>query len=295
MEYVRYCPKCNKELKTTNKYYFNKAIVSNSLCSPCSLKGRVFTEDHKENLKKNHADIRGEKNPFYKKKHSDEAKKNISDKIKEKMSSEEVRELISRRQKEYYKTHDNPFKGKNHSAETKSKISELSKQRFQNIEERRHLSVKTKEWHMSNENSFKGARHSDESRKRQRISAIKRIERTKFGDSPMMPNYNPKEVDYFKKLESEMGLDGIYIGKNEYQYKIESLGYFPDFYDPHRNIIVEYDEKHHYIDVYNNILKESDIRRQWEIIKTIGCKFYRYNETLDKLYEVVVDEDKIHK
>ena len=292
MEYVRNCPKCDKELKTTNKYYFNKSVLSNSPCLSCSQKGKVISESTRENMRKNHADVRGEKNPFYKKKHSEETKKLIADKIKENMSSVKVRQSISERQREYYKTHNNPFKGKSHSDETKSKLSDLSKQRFQNIEERQHLSMKTKEWHLSNQNPFKGLKHSSESKKRQRISAIKRIERTKFGNNLIMPNYNPKEMVYFKKLESEMDLDGIYIGKNKYQYKIESLGYFPDFYDPDKNVIVEYDEKHHYIDVYNNVLKESDVARQIEIIDTLGCKFYRYNETIDKLYEVTINENK---
>ena len=33
-----------------------------------------------------------------------------------------------------------------------------------------------------------------------------------------------------------------------------------------KNIVVEYDEKKHYVDVDNNILKDKDIKRQTEII-----------------------------
>lgn len=161
MEYIRNCPKCGKELKTSNKYYFKKAVLSNSLCSPCSLKGRQFTEQHKENLKKNHADIHGDKNPFYKKKHSEETKKVISEKRKKQLSSQEVRDKISERQKEYYKTHDNPFKGKKHSDETKLKLSELANLRFEDESQRRHLSKKSIEWHRNNINPFKGKSHTD--------------------------------------------------------------------------------------------------------------------------------------
>jgi len=37
-----------------------------------SLKGRTFTEEHKSNISKNHANVAGEKNPFSGKTHSDE-------------------------------------------------------------------------------------------------------------------------------------------------------------------------------------------------------------------------------
>ncbi len=53
-----------------------------------------------------------------------------------------------------------------------------------------------------------------------------------------------------------------------------------------KNIVFEYDEKRHYKDDYNNILKERDIDRQNKIIKELGCRFFRYNEKIDLLYEV---------
>ena len=48
-------------------------------------------------------------------------------------------------------------------------------------------------------------------------------------------------------------------------------------------------EKKHYKDVYNNILKDKDIIRQNEIIAKLGCRFFRYNETIDLLYEVTLE------
>ena len=60
--YSRNCPDCSKELKTTNKYYFKKAVTNNQKCGSCSLKGRKFSDEHKRKLSENHADISGDKN-----------------------------------------------------------------------------------------------------------------------------------------------------------------------------------------------------------------------------------------
>lgn len=68
--------------------------------------------------------------------------------------------------------------------------------------------------------------------------------------------------------------------------EIVVCGYYLDGYDKERNIVVEYDEPYHYIDVYNNILREKDIKRQNEIIKEINPIFYRYNQKLDLLYKI---------
>jgi group I intron endonuclease len=42
------------------------------------LRGRTFTEEHRKNISKNHADIRGDKNPFFGKKHTLESREKIS-------------------------------------------------------------------------------------------------------------------------------------------------------------------------------------------------------------------------
>jgi hypothetical protein len=66
---------------------------------------------------------------------------------------------------------------------------------------------------------------------------------------------------------------------------IEYLGYFVDYYDPIKNIVVEYDETNHYDSDWN--LKAKDICRQEEIMSYLKCRFFRYNEVLDELCEFV--------
>lgn len=54
----------------------------------------------------------GEKNPFYRRHHTENTKIIISKKANERYKAKEIQEKISLSLKEYYKTHDNPKKGK---------------------------------------------------------------------------------------------------------------------------------------------------------------------------------------
>jgi hypothetical protein len=65
--------------------------------------------------------------------------------------------------------------------------------------------------------------------------------------------------------------------------------YYDDAYDKEKNIVVEYDEKKHYDDVENNILREKDLKRQKEIIEHLHCEFWRYNETTKCLWKVQIN------
>jgi hypothetical protein len=71
--------------------------------------------------------------------------------------------------------------------------------------------------------------------------------------------------------------------KNGGEINIGTLGYFIDAYDKDKNIVVEYDEPRHYTD---GILNEKDVIRQNEIKTLLNCKFYRYDEKRNRLYQV---------
>ena len=73
MEYMRNCPICNTELKTTNKYWNAKALNENRSCNKCAKIGRVFSDEHRRKLRENHADISGKLNPFSGKSHTNES------------------------------------------------------------------------------------------------------------------------------------------------------------------------------------------------------------------------------
>lgn len=121
-------------------------------------------------------------------------------------------------------------------------------------------------------------------------SNTKRILREKMiqyikdnGNGEFGQHYSIKGCKYIDELNSKMNwnLKHALNGGEK-----EICGYFVDGYDEELNIVFEYDEPKHYINVYNNILCERDIQRQQEIINELNCSFYRYNEKIDKFYRV---------
>lgn len=110
------------------------------------------------------------------------------------------------------------------------------------------------------------------------IDYIKSVGNGNFGE-----HFSEKGCRYIDFLNEKNGWHLIHA-KNGGEKQV--CGYFLDGYDEELNIAFEYDEPKHYSDVYNNILCERDIKRQKEIISELGCKFYRYNEKIDKFYLV---------
>lgn len=224
-----------------------KSIKQTQACRKCSRKNVKFErmrEETKEKIRKHHL-ANGIGKWMLEKKTSDETKKKISSSLKGKKIAEETKNKLS-----FSKIGDkNPAK----RLEVRIKISETLKRNPREISEdtRRKLSVKSK------------------------TSMLKRIE--ELGCVPR-PNYNPDGCEYFDKLNIEKGWD-LQHAKNGGEKRI--LCYYPDAYDGERNIVVEYDEPHHY-DLYGN-LKQKDILRMNEIINKTKCQFYRYNQKTDEL------------
>jgi hypothetical protein len=129
--------------------------------------------------------------------------------------------------------------------------------------------------------TVKGKPHTDATKRILRekmIDYIKNVGNGKFGE-----HFSEKGCKYIDFLNEKNGWHLVHA-KNGGEKQV--CGYFLDGYDEKLNIAFEYDEPKHYTDVYNNILCERDIKRQKEIIEELGCKFYRYNEKIDKFYMV---------
>lgn len=84
------------------------------------------------------------------------------------------------------------------------------------------------------------------------------------------PNYSKTACRIFKRIDRDFGWNGIYATKgNE-----KRIGRFwVDYYEPTQNVVIEYDENHHFDK--NGNLKPKDIIRQRWIVNHTKCQFYR--------------------
>lgn len=112
---------------------------------------------------------------------------------------------------------------------------------------------------------------------REKIALSCRINRLNNAKS----NFNPTGCKCFDELNKQNGWS-LQHALNGGEFKI--IGYSLDAYDKNQNIVVEYDEMRHY--KITGELRDSDIIRMNRIHSHLNCKFYRYNESKNLLYEV---------
>ena len=113
---------------------------------------------------------------------------------------------------------------------------------------------------------------SNETKRKLRIAKAKYIMRI-FG-ARICPSFNETSCKYFDNLNKERGWSGQYA-TNGGEYFLKEMGYWVDYYEPTKNIVIEWDERNHY---YNGKLKEQDMRRMNEIHQHLKCDFYRIDE-----------------
>lgn len=282
-KWIKMCPKCEKEQTYKSEKLLNRAINKNSPCLSCSLIGKKVSQETREKLRKIFTGF----------KHTEEAKRKIS--ISSKNMSKETRNKISIKNKGRI----SPQLGKPRSEETKLKISnslrnlpDEIKQKIIDGNKNRGCSEETKlKMRLTAQNrpaetklkiieNIKNRKVSYETRRKMRISAINRIQKAKFYGGQLTPSFNIEACKYFDELNNEKGWN-LQHAMNGGEYHIKELGYWPDAYDKEKNIVVEYDEPHHYW----GMRKEKDMNRLNEIKNYLGCRFLRYNKQSNKLEE----------
>ena len=127
---------------------------------------------------------------------------------------------------------------------------------------------------------FKGYKHSLETRNKMRVSAMNYLKDTK---NINCPRYNKNSIKYIDYINEKYGWN---LQHAENGGEVEICGYYVDGYDEKQNIVFEYDESRHYININESILCDRDIERQKIIIEKLNCEFYRYNEAKDYFYKV---------
>lgn len=128
--------------------------------------------------------------------------------------------------------------------------------------------------------TFKGKHHTDETKRKMRESTCQYLK----NNNPHPCRYNKKSIKFFDELSQRNGWNLKHAENGGEFYT--GIGYWLDAYDIEKNIVVEYDESAHYVDVQNNILREKDLNRQQEIIEHLHCEYWRYNETTKVLWKV---------
>ncbi len=126
----------------------------------------------------------------------------------------------------------------------------------------------------------KGSHHTPETKEKLRKAAL---DYRKSCVGEFQASYNKKSIPILESISKE---HGWHLQHAENGGEVRVFGYFLDAYDKENNVVVEYDEKEHYIDVENNILRPKDIERQNYIIEKLHCDFYRYNEYTKTLYKI---------
>lgn len=106
--------------------------------------------------------------------------------------------------------------------------------------------------------------HSDKTKMQMRKSAIKRIERRKLNNLPLIPNMGKYEKQILDNLE-----ENFYPFKILRQYKV--AGYFLDGYAPAFKLAIEVDELYH----KTSERLSKDRYREKQIKNELGCTFLR--------------------
>jgi hypothetical protein len=90
-----------------------------------------------------------------------------------------------------------------------------------------------------------------------------------FAASPV--NYNKNACEIFDLINETFGWDGQHA-----EYKGEKIvdGFYLDYYEPNRNIVIEYDEAHH----KRPKVKEKDRIKEKCVRKKLGCEIIRFTD-----------------
>jgi hypothetical protein len=169
--------------------------------------------------------------------------------------------------------------GKRFSEEHKRKMSESSKGKpssFRGLHISDDHKLKISKRMMGNKHTL-GHKHTEETKRKMRLAhlgefcseekknkiRLARIKSLELNYGQIWPNYNPRACEYFREFDIVNGTKGQYAMYGGGEYQVKELGYFVDYFNADLNLIMEYDEPHHYDDQGN--LREKDVKRQREI------------------------------
>lgn len=120
-------------------------------------------------------------------------------------------------------------------------------------------------------NPMYGKKHSPSTKRKQRLKRIESLN----NKHPLFPGYNPFACQAIDQFGKENGYE-FQHAENGGEYFIKELGYWVDGYDKNKNVVIEYDEAHHFDK--NGKLRGRDVERQKEIEEYLQCTFLRIKQ-----------------
>jgi len=244
MEYNRKCPNCGRKIPYKNEKFYLIAIEKNTVCRKCV--NLVRNVDKEKMYKKIGDSLRGRKIP-------DERKKRISQSVRKLYDNGEI-DLGDRT-------------GKNNNMYGKS-VHDIWLEKYGKEEADTMWNDRYKYMRGENNPVYKRI-ITNEHRKNMRLSAIKRIERSKFRDGQLIPAYNSDACKIIDEYNKKYGFN-FQHAENGGEVCID--GYFPDGLDEKKKTIIEIDEPKHFNS--DGKYKQKDIQRQ-EYLENLGYKFIR--------------------
>lgn len=267
-KWIRNCPKCNKEIYYNNKYNCIYAVRKNTNCMSCNATGKKHSIETINKIR------------------SKNTNKNVSQQTKDKLSKLNTGKKLSSETKLKIKKSligNKRMLGKYHKIDTKQKISSSLKGKMCGVKNPMFGKIgPNKGKSLSQEIKKKiamsktGKKASLETKRKFKELYLKR--KLKSGNL-YFPCYNEIACLYFDWLNKWMGWKGKFA-TNGGEFRVGN--YFVDYYEPFLNLVIEYDEKHHF---KNGKLKEKDLIRMNFIKESLQCKFFRYNECNNTLQE----------
>ncbi len=247
--YERICKCCNKIIIYANKRNKERADKDHTICRACSNsnrkginhpmfskipynKGDKCSEKTRKLISKNHADVSGKNNPMF-------------------------------------GTNGGMY-NKTHNQESKDKIRNGNKNKIVSEDTKEKIRKSKLEYYKNNHHNSKGKKVSIETKRKMRLSSIKRITECKFNGVQFYPTYNKSSIPIILEYGTNNNLNLIHA-ENGGEFFIKELGYWVDAYDINKNIVIEFNEKHH------KYRKEKDKIRRDEIINFLKCEFIIIN------------------
>jgi len=248
----------------------------------------LITDKHKKLYKEKMIEKFGTDNPFK----SEDIKEKIRNTCLQKFGTEnpmQSKDVKLKSEKTCQKKYGDKTHNSNEGVKLKKKLTSLKNYGVDHPMQTQEIQNKIRKTCMNKygvDHFFKTPQGKQISRK----LFINLIEKQKENREPLTPRIGGLERECLNYLQEHTN---YLILKNDNSI-CHSIGYFPDGYIKELNLIIEFDERHHFIDPGYQQYTDRDIQRELELAAHLGCIVYRIKKNLwEKDPEAIINEFKL--